>query len=94
MSTLLELPFVAHSETSREAAQSVKRQTVERDRGRILDALRLHRALTDEELCRVTGIAPNSLRPRRGELVKLGLVVEAGRGRTSTGRNATTWKVA
>ena len=49
--------------------------------------------VTDEQLFNITGIAPNTCRPRRIELVALGLVMDTGdRQRTTSGRQAILWK--
>ena len=50
--------------------------------------------LTDREVARELGYSdPNRVRPRRNELARLGLVVEAGRRVCSvSGKLALTWK--
>lgn len=52
--------------------------------------------LTDREIARELGFMdPNKVRPRRHELMKLGLIVEEGTKKcTVTGRTAITWKIA
>lgn len=47
--------------------------------------------LTDVELGAATGIRPNSLRPRRGELVDGGWLEDSGRTRIHHGRAHTVW---
>jgi hypothetical protein len=47
--------------------------------------------LTDVELGAATGIRPNSLRPRRGELVDGGWLEDSGRTRLHHGREHTVW---
>lgn len=48
---------------------------------------------TDEELAKATGLRHYTAAPRRGELVKLGLVVDSGiRRPTTSGHNAIVWK--
>jgi len=59
------LPYVKGSEASILAAGRVWRGTVERDCESILNALATHGGLTDPETTRITGIFPNSERPRR-----------------------------
>ena len=50
---------------------------------------------TDEELMDGTGIAPNTLRPRRRELQIMGRVKDSGATRpTKSGRKAVVWVVA
>lgn len=47
---------------------------------------------TDEQLLAITGINPNAIRARRGELVTRGDVVKHGEpGTTKSGRRATKW---
>lgn len=50
-----------------------------------------HVGATDPELQRRLGIGPNSLRPRRGELVTLGLVTDSGRTRNHEGNPHIVW---
>ncbi len=63
---------------------------------RVLSFLRLAQAgATDEELMDGTGIAPNTLRPRRRELQIMGSVKDSGATRpTKSGRKAVVWVVA
>lgn len=85
-------PAQPHSATSRAAAG---RQTPEKratDRQRILDALERLGPLTDEQIGKATGIGANTVRPRRVELVRDGLVVAADQdGVTQSGKRATRW---
>jgi DNA-binding IclR family transcriptional regulator len=50
--------------------------------------------LTDEEMQRQLEMNPSTQRPRRIELARRGLVVDAGTRRTASGRMATVWRVA
>ena len=85
-------------ETSRESYRDLVRHPLEIS-GRHLEYLSTLRALgeaaTDQEVCRAAGhLDPNYFRPRRNELVKLGLVVEAGRRVCGvTKKKAITWWV-
>ncbi len=90
----MALPYVAHSEPSREAAaDSLPRAC--RDRERVLEAIRAEGdlGLTDEELQTMLGLAGNTERPRRRELQQLGLIRDSGRRRSpAPGRiRATVW---
>lgn len=49
---------------------------------------------TDEEIATGLGMNPSTERPRRIELVRRGLVVEAGTRKTKSGRFATAWRLA
>lgn len=48
--------------------------------------------LIDEQLFEITGLAPNTCRPRRCELADLGFIRKAGRGVTASGRLADMWE--
>jgi len=62
------------------------------DRERILDLLGREGPLTDEQIAERLAMEPNTVRPRRGELVKAGLVRAVDEeGRTRTGSRATRW---
>jgi predicted ArsR family transcriptional regulator len=88
-----DAPAQAHSPTSVAAAKSQKPKKTEIDREKILVALAKHGPLTDEEIVERTGLGANTARPRRVELVRAGLVVAVGEGRTAGGHRASTWGV-
>lgn len=50
--------------------------------------------LTDEQIQARLGMNPSTERPRRIELARRGLVIEAGTRKTASKRNATVWRVA
>lgn len=88
------LPFQPHSDTSREAAESIDANTLRE---------RVHRYIreqgpfgaTDDEVQYELDMNPSTQRPRRIELVQQGRVRDSGRKRkTRSGRNATVWVVA
>ena len=87
------------SPTSLNALESAKRRTP-RQKDKIVNALevfcRYHGGgLNDEELCALTGLSASTVRPRRGELVAEGLVVDSGHTRrTKSGHEATLWRLA
>lgn len=55
----------------------------------------MERAATDLEVSRDFRIPINEVTPRRGELVKQGLIVECGKKKNAfSGRYATLWKPA
>ena len=85
-------PFRRGSLTSRQAAASVADKAPTK-RDRVLSVLRLG-PLTDEQIAARLGMRDNSVRPRRIELARDGLIVEAGTALTTSGRAATLWKVA
>ena len=86
-----DAPAQQHSPTSVAAAASQPKAKKESDKRTILNALDENGPMTDEQLVACTGIGANTLRPRRVELVRAGLVVAVGEGRTAGGHRATAW---
>ena len=84
-------PAQRHSPTSVAAAKSQTKKKTEIDRETILAALDQHGPLTDEQIVERTGIGANTVRPRRVELVREGIVQAVGEGRTVSGKRAVTW---
>lgn len=87
-------PAQQHSPTSRAAAASIDGKQRHRDRVRVFGAFQSAglEGLTDEELIDKTGIAANTARPRRIDLVKENVVRDSGRSRvTKSGRQAVVW---
>lgn len=61
-------------------------------RSRIYRLIVQHGGATDEELSEATGIKPDSVRPRRGELVELGFVRDSGQTRKNrAGEQVIVW---
>lgn len=87
------LPYQRHSDTSAAAAeQASERAPTDRERVLLVIRAEKERGLTDEEIELLLGMNPSTVRPRRGELVKLGLVGKSGRTRTTrSGAQATVW---
>jgi predicted ArsR family transcriptional regulator len=88
---IFDAPYVTTSETSREAATSMKGKTANL-RSLVLEALR-NRPMTDEQIATSLALSPNTARPRRVELVRSGHVVEVGKAVTASGRSAVIWGV-
>lgn len=89
--------YVRHSRTSKAAADSVRGGISARQRAVVMEAIRAAGSdgLTDEEAGERLGLGGNSLRPRRRELEKQGLVIDSGRVRdTESGRSAVVWIAA
>jgi hypothetical protein len=65
-------------------------------RGKVLSLLRLHfrdTGATDEQMQEALDMNPSTQRPRRIELVSMGLVEDSGETRTTrSGSTATVWK--
>jgi hypothetical protein len=92
--TLVNKPALAqeHSDTSRAAARWIepKRPNL---RVRVYAVIKRYGSATDEEIQLETGLNPSTVRPRRVELVELGLVRDSGRRRpTRSGRRAVVWE--
>ena len=87
-------PSVRGSQTSAAAADSLDTPTLNRLERVVLEWLAQHGPATDEEIIAGTGLNPSTQRPRRIELVRRGIVTQAGEKRTSSGRKATSWRVA
>ena len=87
-------PSVRGSITSATAADSLAPQTLNRLHRLVLEYLRDHGPATDEEIAAGLAMNPSTARPRRIELVRRGMVVEAGTRKTAAKRNASVWRVA
>jgi hypothetical protein len=88
-------PAVRGSVTSAAAADSLTPATLNAMQRRVLELLQATPdGLTDEEQQTRLGMNPSTQRPRRIELARRGMVVEAGTRRTSSGRMAVVWRVA
>lgn len=86
-------PPAAPCAPSREAAASQTPAKRGGDKARILEVLAAG-PMTDEEIAAAAGLLDNTVRPRRGELVRDGLVVAVDElGRTRAGKRATRWGV-
>lgn len=88
----LPLPFVDRP-TSRSAAERIEHE-VHRLRAIIWISLRDEGPATDEELQIRIGMSGDTERPRRGELLKLGMIEDTGTTRrTRSGREAIVWRI-
>lgn len=88
-------PAQQHSTTSMQAADSLDAKALTRLHRLVLDFLRATPdGATDEEIASGLGLNPSTERPRRIELARRGLVVEAGTRKTASGRNASVWRAA
>ena len=84
-------PSVNGSATSAAAADSLGPQTLNAMQRRVYEFL-CRTPSTDEEITNELSMNASTVRPRRIELARRGLIVEAGTRRTSSGRMATIWK--
>jgi len=82
--------------TSAQAADSLGPATLNAMQSKVLRFLQTCGAFgaTDEEMQLALGMNPSTQRPRRIELARRGMVVEAGTRRTSSGRMAVVWRIA
>ena len=87
----LMLPWQKHSDTSREAAESMA-ETAKTIREIVyLEIRQSPHGCTAEEICTRTGIKGDTVRPRIVELVNQERIVVAGKRKTKSGRNADVW---
>ena len=87
----LHIPYQGHSTTSERAAQEIA-GSVDSLRRRVLEFLQLNGPSSDDEIQEALAMNPSTERPRRIELVKLGLVRDSGlTGKTRSGRACTLW---
>ncbi len=88
-------PAVRGSVTSAEAADSLDAKRLNALQRSVLEVLRQEPAgLTDEEIAGRLNMNPSTARPRRIELARRGLIVEAGTRRTRSRRKAVVWQIA
>lgn len=92
-SELSEPPAQRHSDTSVAAAEQIK-ESASTLRMRVYQYLQsVPNGSTDEEMQTGIPMPQNTQRPRRGELVATGLVIDSGKRRkTTSGRMATVWE--
>lgn len=84
-------PFAVGSDTSQAAAEAIE-DSAANLRARVLGFLIETGGATDEEVQLGLDMNPSTVRPRRGELVKMGRVKDSGqRRKTRSGRWAVVW---
>ena len=87
-------PAQQHSMTSMQAADSLDGKALNALQRKVLAWLAENGPATDEEMQEGLGMNPSTQRPRRIELARRGLVVEAGVRMTKAKRAAVVWRVA
>lgn len=92
----MTLPYIKDSATSAEAAERAEPRAGT-DRALVLRAIRVGlmtaEGMTDDEIQSCLDMNPSTVRPRRVELVRDGLVEDSGKRRkTRSGRLATVWR--
>ena len=93
LSQLSSAPYQRHSATSKAAAKAIE-PVAGTQRGRMLAQIKEFGffGMTDQDFSRICFLPGDSVRPRRGELLKAGLIVNSGRTRkTPKGRDAVVW---
>lgn len=90
-----QAPAVQSSRTSMAAADSVTPERMNALQRAVYALLASEpQGLTDEQIQTRLGMNPSTERPRRIELARRGLVIEAGTRKTASGRNASVWRLA
>ena len=90
---LFAAPAQQHSVTSRAAADSLDGKVLNALQKRVLDFIAWRPSgATDEEIANELEMNPSTVRPRRIELARRGMIVEGGSRRTTSGRMATVWR--
>jgi len=87
----LHIAYQGHSTTSERAAQEIA-GSADSLRRQVLEFLQANGPACDEEIQVCLDMNPSTERPRRIELVKLGLVRDSGQqAKTRSGRACTLW---
>src|ERR1039458_8309528 len=82
--------FVHHSQTSMDAAHSIKAGTL---RMKVLALIQEYPfGITDEMIARLLEMNPSTARPRRIELAQQGLIEVCGTAPTASKRRANLWR--
>jgi hypothetical protein len=88
-------PSVSGSITSAAAADSLGPATLNALQRKVLAYIEARpEGVTDEQIAAGLGLNPSTARPRRIELARRGLIVEAGTRKTASRRTAVAWRVA
>ena len=88
-----EPPAIRHSETSKAAAEQIKRAITPLHK--IILAHLKHKPSTDEEMQNSLDMSANTQRPRRRELQLMERIEDSGTTRlTRSGRQAVVWRIA
>lgn len=89
---MFDRPFVRGSDTSEAAADNISEPVARTQRWMILRYVVEHDGATDDELERQLGMKGSAVRPRRGALVKSGLLRDSGKkGLTRSTQPAVLW---
>ena len=82
---------MSYRDTSREAYEGLTRLNYKQKR--VFETIQQRQPCTDQQIAEALGWPINRVTPRRGELEKGGVIVSAGKVRTSSGRNAHSWRL-
>lgn len=91
-SSLFDAPYQHRSPTSREAAEAIRPQ-VPNLQVRVLEFIKANGPVTDSAIIDGLDLAPNSVRPRRIELMHAGVIRQGGTIVQANGRKAATWVI-
>ena len=89
-----DVPYVAGSDTSEMAARMLENPRSKRDQVYAVIVAQRSNGITDETISAMTGMQLNTVRPRRVELVQMGLVKDSGLRRNTRSRRAAVLWVA
>jgi hypothetical protein len=87
-----EAPAVRDSVTSVASREAIL-PFASKQRESVFAAIEILGEASDQEVAAHTGISPDSVRPRRIELVALGRIAPSGKGVTSSGRRCIRYSV-
>jgi hypothetical protein len=87
--------LASRRETTRGSAARLDAEWVCAEQRKIVEAIKTHGGLTDEQIQDLLRMPPNSQRPRRKELERRGVIRDSGRRRpTRSGRAAIVWAIS
>lgn len=87
-----DLPYQKHSDTSKNAAESMK-NSAQSCRARVFEFIKNRGPCSDEQIQQGLKMNPSTQRPRRIELVVMKLIEPYGFTKTKSNRDATLWRV-
>jgi hypothetical protein len=88
----MSLPYQRHSRTSKKAARYAKPYATTA-RYKVYQFIEKNPGKTDEEIQDTLRMNPNTQRPRRVELLEIGIIEEEGRKKNKSGTEASTWRI-
>lgn len=83
---------MSYRDTSLEAYKELTRLNYKQKR--VFEIIQKRQPCTDQQISEALGWPINRVTPRRGELERKGIVVSAGKVKTSSGRRAHAWRLS